>query len=124
MNESAPLIVILRLIAATVPWYPKTAASSLNLSESDLMAFVEQLRQGGLIVRTDPVPGHGRGYILTPPGVHALTDPGASNGSVAARCRRGKRRPTRGNPPMRSWSASVPSACRCWPHLRPVLSAF
>jgi membrane associated rhomboid family serine protease len=76
MNESAPLIVILRLVAATVPWYPKAAAESLGLGESDLIAFVEQLRQGGLIVRTDPVPGHGRGYVLTPAGAHALTDPG------------------------------------------------
>jgi len=77
MTESAPLVVILRLCAAAapVPWYPKTAAG-LGLSDEDLQAFVDQLRRGGLIARTDAVAGYGRGYVLTPLGVRALGDPG------------------------------------------------
>jgi rhomboid protease GluP len=78
MSEYAPLEAILRLCAAAapVPWYPKRAAADLGLTESDLSAFVEQLRSGGLISRTDAVRDYGRGYVLTPAGVHALQDPG------------------------------------------------
>src|SRR5437868_6910825 len=79
MPEYAPLEAVLRLCgaAAPVPWYPKAAAADLGLADADLAAFVEQLRGGGLVARTDPVPGHGRGYVLTPAGVRALGDPGA-----------------------------------------------
>jgi rhomboid protease GluP len=79
MPQYAPLEAILRLCAAAapVPWYPKAAAAELGLRDEDLAAFVEQLRGGGLVARTDPVPGHGRGYVLTPAGVQALSDPGA-----------------------------------------------
>jgi membrane associated rhomboid family serine protease len=78
MPEYAPLEAILRLCAAAapVPWYPKAAAADLGLTDEDLAAFVEQLRGGGLIARTDAAPGHGRGYVLTPAGVQALRDPG------------------------------------------------
>jgi rhomboid protease GluP len=78
MPEYAPLEAILRLCAAAapVPWYPKAAAADLGLREEDLAALVELLRGGGLIARTDAVPGHGRGYVLTPLGVQALRDPG------------------------------------------------
>jgi rhomboid protease GluP len=77
MSES-PLEAILRLCAAAapVPWYPKDGAATLGLTDDDLAAFVEQLRSGGLIARTDPVPGYGRGYVLTPLGAQALRDPG------------------------------------------------
>jgi membrane associated rhomboid family serine protease len=76
--EYAPLEAILRLCAASapVPWYPRNA-SPRGVAEADLIAIVEQLRGGGLIARTDPVPGFGRGYVLTPLGVQALQDPGA-----------------------------------------------
>jgi membrane associated rhomboid family serine protease len=78
MTESVPLEAILRLCAAAapVPWYPKNAAADLGLSDDDLAAFVEQLRGGGLIARTDAVAGYGRGYVLTPRGAQALRDPG------------------------------------------------
>jgi membrane associated rhomboid family serine protease len=78
MAELPPLEAILRMCAAAapVPWYPAKAAAALGLSEQDLMAFVDQLRGGGLVARTDPVPGYGRGYVLTPAGVQALQDPG------------------------------------------------
>jgi membrane associated rhomboid family serine protease len=62
--------------AAPVPWYPQTDAPKLGMTESDLIAFVEQLRGGGLIARTDAVPGYGRGYVLTPLGQQALREPG------------------------------------------------
>jgi membrane associated rhomboid family serine protease len=77
MPEYAPLEAILRRCAeaAPVPWYPK-AAADLGLREEDLAALVELLRGGGLIARTDAMPGHGRGYVLTPLGVQALRDPG------------------------------------------------
>jgi rhomboid protease GluP len=79
MAEHSPLETILRLCAAAapVPWYPKPAAAKLGMPESDLLAFVDQLRDGGLVARTDPAPGLGRGIVLTPAGMHALTDPGA-----------------------------------------------
>jgi rhomboid protease GluP len=79
MPQYAPLEAILRLCAAAapVPWYPKAAAADLGLSGADLAALVELLRDGGLLARTDPVPGHGRGYVLTPAGAQALHDPGA-----------------------------------------------
>jgi rhomboid protease GluP len=78
MAEHAPLEAILRRCAAAapVPWYPRTGAADLGLTDDDLAAFVDQLRGGGLITRTDAVPGHGRGYVLTPTGVQALRDPG------------------------------------------------
>lgn len=78
MTESAPLEAILRQCAAAapVPWYPKNAAAALGLTDEDLAAFVEQLRGGGLIARTDAVAGYGRGYVLTPAGAQALRDPG------------------------------------------------
>src|SRR5437660_6238604 len=78
MPEYAPLEAILRLCAAAapVPWYPKAAAADLGLLDEDLAAFVDQLRGGGLIARTDAVAGYGRGYVLTPAGVQALRDPG------------------------------------------------
>jgi membrane associated rhomboid family serine protease len=78
MPEYAPLEAILRLCAASapVPWYPRHGASTLGMNEPDLIAFVEQLRNGGLIARTDAVAGYGRGYVLTPLGVQALRDPG------------------------------------------------
>ncbi len=79
MAEFAPLEAILRLCAASapVPWYPQGAAATLGLSAEDLQAFVEQLRGGGLVARTDPAPGYGRGYVLTPSGAQVLDDPGA-----------------------------------------------
>ncbi len=79
MSDHAPLEAILRRCAAAapVPWYPKDAADDLGLLDEDLQAFVEQLRNGGLLARTDAVAGHGRGYVLTPAGVQALRDPGA-----------------------------------------------
>jgi rhomboid protease GluP len=78
MPQYAPLEAILRLCAASapVPWYPRNAAP-LGLAEAHLIALVDQLRGGGLIARTDAVPGHGRGYVLTPLGVQALQDQGA-----------------------------------------------
>jgi rhomboid protease GluP len=79
MAEYSPLEAVLRLCAAAapVPWYPRGAAATLGLTEDDLQAFVEQLRGGGLIARTDPAPGYGRGYVLTPAGAQALRDAGA-----------------------------------------------
>jgi membrane associated rhomboid family serine protease len=79
MPQYAPLEAILRLCAAAapVPWYPKAAAADLGLRDEDLAAIVDQLRGGGLIARTDPVPGLGRGYVLTPAGAQALRDAGA-----------------------------------------------
>jgi membrane associated rhomboid family serine protease len=78
MSEYAPLEAILRLCAAAapVPWYPKRSASELGLTEADLAAFVEQLRSGGLISRTDAIREYGRGYVLTPAGMRALQDAG------------------------------------------------
>ncbi len=78
MPEYAPLEVILRLCAAAapVPWYPRNAAAQLGFTEQDLIAFVQQLRGGGLIAQTDAVAGYGRGYVLTPLGVQALQNPG------------------------------------------------
>ncbi len=78
MSEFVPLEAILRLCAAAapVPWYPRHAAAALGLTEQDLLAFVEQLRGGGLIARTDAVAGYGRGYVLTPRGAQALQDRG------------------------------------------------
>jgi rhomboid protease GluP len=77
MPEFPPLEAILRMCAAAapVPWYPAQAARALGVSEQEMMAFVDQLRGGGLLARTDPVPGHGRGYVLTPAGVQALQNP-------------------------------------------------
>jgi rhomboid protease GluP len=77
MGGQPPLETILRQCAAAapVPWYPSKDAASLGLLEEDVSAFVEQLRGGGLIARTDAVPGYGRGYVLTPLGVQALDDP-------------------------------------------------
>jgi membrane associated rhomboid family serine protease len=96
MSESAPLVAILRLCAAAapVPWYPKQSVANLGLTEEDLFAFVEQLRRGGLIARTDAVAGYGRGYVLTPLGVRALENPGDLEW-----LRRGEIPPPKGAPP-------------------------
>ena len=91
MTESAPLVAILQLCAtaAPVPWYPGSASATLGLTEDDLARFVEQLRGGGLIARTDAVAEYGRGYVLTPVGAQALQDTGAlqwlRNGQIPPR---------------------------------------
>jgi len=96
MSEDAPLEAILRLCAAAapVPWYPKNTAADLGGTDEDLLAFVEQLRSGGLLARTDAAAGYGRGYVLTPAGVQALRDPGALEW-----LRRGEIPPRKASPP-------------------------
>src|SRR5689334_6200008 len=100
MPESAPLEAILRLCAAAapVPWYPRGAAAALGLLDDDLAAFVEQLRGGGLLARTDPAPGYGRGYVLTPAGAQALQDPGALEWLRRGQVPPHKAPPAEGNP--------------------------
>jgi rhomboid protease GluP len=74
---SSPLETILQQCASRTPqpWYPQEDARGVGIPREQLDPLLDELRLGGLVRLTDWVQGKGQGYMLTPAGALAISDP-------------------------------------------------
>jgi rhomboid family protein len=63
------------LAADPNPWYPKEYAEKAGIDREGLYGPLNDLRVANLVQLTDWVKGKGQGYLITPLGREALSDP-------------------------------------------------